>query len=258
MEKNKDCCILVTSCMEYKDVLKNFEFFFQKFWRDCPFRVILNVDGKVETTFPYDEIVVSPHKENLVRMRDVQIPSPYVIMMQEDHFLFDQVNTERILQCLEYAQKYDCGNLRLMQDPPCTDMFSESEDLLEYKPGKAYRISARAGLWKASYLKIFIDEFDDLWQMERLGQKRSLQLPEKVLCTRHRILPIFDAVHKGLYEDFAYFMLDANSLIPQRGVMSNKKKAIEYLKGAIIDWNPELVTSIQNRLNLGFKPKYKK
>lgn len=257
MQKNNDCSILVTSCAAYKDVLSNFEFLFNKFWKDCPFPTILNIDEKIDTSFPYDQIVVSPHKENLVRMRDVNISTPYVIMMQDDHFLFDHVNTADILQCIEYAKKYNCGNLRLLQDPIATDTFSESEKLLEYKPGKAYRIGARGGLWKTEYLKIFIDEFDDLWQMERHGQELSCLYPEKVLCTKFRILPMIDAVHKGKYEDFAAYLLDANAITPQRAIMSNKRKAIEYFKGAIIDWNPELVTRIQSKLNLGYKPKYK-
>lgn len=255
--KNSDCTILVTGCMAYQDVLTNFEYFFQKFWRDCPFPIILNIDGKIETDFPYDQIVVSPHKENLIRMRDVNISSPYVIMMQDDHLLFDHVDTDKILQCIEYAKKYNCGNLRLMQDPIATDIFSDSENLLEYKPGKAYRISARGGLWKTEYFKIFIDNFDDLWQMERHGQELSCQYEEKVLCTKFRTLPIIDAVHKGYYEDFAAFLLDANAITPTRAVMSNRQKAIEHFKGAIIDWNPELVTGIQTKLNLGYKPKYK-
>lgn len=257
MQKNTDCSILVTSCAAYKDVLSNFEFLFKKFWEDCPFAIILNIDEEVDTDFPYDQIVISPHKENLVRMRDVNISTPYVIMMQDDHFLFDHVDTSKILQCIEYAKKYNCGNLRLLQDPITKDIFSESEKLLEYKPGKAYRISARGGLWKTEYLKIFIDEFDDLWQMERHGQELSCQYPEKVLCTRFRTLPIIDAVHKGKYEDFAAFLLDANAITAQRATMSNKQKAIEYFKGTIIDWNPELITWLQSKLNLGYKPKYK-
>lgn len=256
--KNNNCTVIVTSCLAYKDVLENFEFFFKKFWGDCPFPIILNIDGKIDTTFPYDQIVISPHRENLIRMRDVEICTPYVIMMQDDHFLFDFVDSSKILYYIECARKYDCGNLRLMQDPKAEDIFSVEDNLMEYLPGKAYRISARGGIWKTDYFKILINEFDDLWQMERHGQKRSCTLPEKVLCTKYRVLPIIDAVHKGMYEDFAIFLLEANELIPARAAMSNKKKAIEHLKGAIIDWNPELVTSIQSRLNLGYKPKYKK
>jgi len=257
MQKNVDCSILVTSCAAYKDVLFNFEFLFKKFWTDCPFSIILNIDEEINTDFPYDKIVISPHKENLIRMRDVVIDTPYVIVMQDDHFLFSHVVTANILKCIEYAKKYNCGNLRLLQDPITNDVFSLSEELLEYKPGKAYRISARGGLWKTEYLKLFIDNFDDFWQMERHGQELSCRYPEKVLCTQFRTLPIIDAVHKGKYEDFAAFLLDANGIMPQREIMSNKRKAIEYLKGTIIDWNPELITWFQSKLNIGYKPKYK-
>jgi len=254
--KNSDCTILVTSHTEYLDVLQNFEFFFKKFWNDCPFPIILNINEEIETDFPYDQIVVSSHKANFSRMRDVVISTPYVIIMTDDHFLFDYVDTNKILQCIEYAKKYDCGNLRLIQDPITTDVFSDSENLLEYKPGKAYRISARGGLWKTEYLKVFMNEFDNLWEFELHGSKRSCMLPEKVLCTKYRILPIIDAVHKGRYEDFAIFLLEANERTPLRPTMSNKRKMIESIKGAIIDWNPELITSLQSKLNI--IPKRKK
>ena len=146
MEKNKECMVLVTSCYAYRDVLKNFEYFFHKFWPDCPFPVVLNIDKPLKDYgLDYDQVVVSPHKENLVRMRDVSFTTPYVILMQDDHFLFDQVDNDHILRCIQNAKKYNCGNLRLIQDPKTPEVFSEAEQLLEYKPGKAYRISARGG-----------------------------------------------------------------------------------------------------------------
>lgn len=258
MEKNMKCTVLVTSCDAYKDVLYNFEFLFKKFWSDCPFPVYLNIDKEVDTTMPYDNIIISDYKQNLVRMRAVEIKTPYVIMMQDDHFLFDKVDNSKILKCIEFAEKYDCGNLRLIQDPPTEDVFSESENLLEYKKGKAYRISARGGLWNAEYFRNYIDNFEDLWQMERHGQELSNKLDKKILCTKYRTLPIIDAVHKGMYEDFASILMEANELETQRPVMPSKVKAKEAIKGAIIDWNPELITSIQARLNVGFKPKYNK
>ena len=38
--------------------------------------------------------------------------------------------------------------------------------------------------------------------------------------------------------------------------MSNLLKVKEYLKAAILDWNPELITGIQDKFDLGYKHKY--
>ncbi len=257
MEKNRECTILVTSCYAYRDVLRNFEIFFRKYWSDCPFPVYLNIDRPVKKyAIDYDEVIISDHKENLLRMRDVTFKTPYVLMMQDDHFLFDQVDNEKILRCIQYARKYHCGNLRLLQDPKTAVVFSKTERLLEYKPGSAYRISARGGLWNTEYLNLFIHKFKDLWEMERYGKSFSSQIPMRVLCTRDRILPMIDAVHKGCYEEFACALLEANGIVPKRKQISSLSKAKESLKGAVLEINPALITDIQAKLNIGYKMKY--
>lgn len=257
MEKNKDCVILVTSCYKYKDVLKNFEIFFTKHWSDCPFEIWLSMDKTVDTDYKYDKIILSDHPQNMLRMRDIQFTTPYVIMMQDDHWLIEDVDTEKILNCIDFAKKYDCGNLRLLRDPMTQEVFSEEEKLFIYNPGTAYRISARGGLWNTQYLELFINKYADFWELERFGNDYSCKLPQKVLATKNRVLPIIDAVHKGKYEDFALFMLDANEIEPERPAMSSKEKFIESLKAAILGINPDLITKMQSKLNIGYKAKYK-
>ena len=256
--RENDCIVLVTSCYKYIDVLHNFEFFFRKHWSDCPFEIWLSIDKPVETEFHYDKVIISNHPENLVRMRDIDFSTPYVIMMQDDHWLIEDVNTNRIRECIKLAKKYRCGNLRLLRDPFTDEVFSKEEDLYIYKPGKAYRISARGGLWRTEYLKRFIDQYDDFWNMERYGQEYSCRMKSKVLATKHRVLPIIDAVHKGKYEDFALFMLDANNIEPQRKGETACERMIDSLKGAILEINPELITMIQAKFSIGYKPKYSK
>ena len=255
--ERKDCTVLITSCYAYRDVLYAFEVFFEKHWPDCPFPLVLNVDKEIpDLKLHYDRIVISEHEANLVRMRDIAFDTPYVIMIQDDHFLFDDVDTDAILEAISLAKKYSCGNLRLIQDPRTAVPFENETGLMEYLPGQAYRISARGGLWETAYLKRFIDAFDDFWGMERNGQELANSIDQKVLCTKKRILPIMDAVHKGYYEEFAYMMLEANGIEASREVMPNRMKVKEYLKGAILDINPDLITKLQAKLNIGYKKKY--
>lgn len=256
---NSKCIVLVTSCMKYGDVLCNFEILFRRYWPDCPFRVWLNIDEEwKDRTGLYDRIIVSHHPENLVRMREVPFDTPYVIVMQDDHFLIAPVDNGKVLNALSLAEKYHTGNLRLIQDPRTDEIFSEKDNLREYKPGAAYRISARGGLWDTEYFKKFINEFRDFWEMERRGQSFSESLPQKVLCTSGRVLPMIDAVHKGKYEEFVRDILEANGLQAGRPVLTARERLKECVKAAIIESNPELVTHIQEKLNIGFKPKYKK
>ncbi len=255
---NKDCVIVVTSCFKYRDVLNKFEFFFQKYWSDCPFEVWLSIDKTIDSEFKYDKIIVSDNPQNLLRMRAIEFSTPYVIMMQDDHWLINDVDTKKILQCIEFAKKYDCGTLRLLRDPITNDVFSSSEELYIYNPGAAYRISARGGLWNTQYLELFINKYIDLWEMERFGNDFANSLPQKVLATKYRVLPIIDAVHKGKYEDFAAFLLDANNIDLDREVLSAKEKCVAAFKATVLNMNPSLITKIQSFFNIGYKPKYKK
>ena len=257
MIKNSDCVVLVTSCYNYRDVLDKFEFFFKKHWLDCPFEVWLNIDKEIKTNYKYNRVIISDHPQNLVRMRDIEFTTPYVLMMQDDHWLIEDVSNDEILKCIDIAKKYNCGNLRLLRDPKTEEVFSNDEELYIYRPGKAYRISARGGLWNTEYLKGFIRRFDDFWQMERFGQEYSNSIDMKVLATKYRCLPIIDAVHKGKYEDYAMFMLDANGIEIDRAVMSAKERLIDSLKSFIFELNPDVITKIQATLNIGYKPKYK-
>ncbi|WP_027203356.1 hypothetical protein [Butyrivibrio fibrisolvens] len=257
--KRQDCIVLVTSCKAYEDVLKNFDYLFAKNWPDCPFQVWLNTDAEYDDTLGiYDKIIVSKHPQNLIRMRDIVFEAPYTIVLQDDHFLMCPVDTKKVLASLELAQKYHTGILRLIQDPRTNNWFSENENLMEYVPGTAYRISARGGLWDTSYLKKFIDKYDDFWEMERKGQSFSDSLDQKILCTRFRTLPITDAVRKGKYEEFARDVLEANDLIPERPVLTARERLKECVKAAIFEMNPNSIAHIQEKLNIGFKPKYKK
>ena len=103
----------------------------------------------------------------------------------------------------------------------------------------------------------FIDKYDDFWQMEQQGQIFSCSLPERVLCTKYRTLPMIDAVHKGYYEDFAIMLLEANGIEPSRTTASGKIKLKETLKGVIWEINPDLIMKLQNYLKIGHRQKYK-
>lgn len=255
---NRKCSILITSCYAYRDVLKIFEVLFKKYWKDCPFEIILSIDRKIETDFPYDRVVISKKNGNLERMRQVDIKTPYVIMLQDDHFLFDYVDNEKIFHYIELAEKYNTGNLRLFQDPKTNTVFNKKEKLMFYKQGTAYRISARGGLWNTLYFEKFVNTYKDLWDMERNGQQMADNMKQLVLATKFRILPIIDAVSKGKYLPFVEYLLEANEIEIERPIKTDIDCLKDDIKTFIFNLNPNMIARIQAMFNIGYKPKYKK
>ena len=80
------------------------------------------------------------------------VTTPYVLLLQEDFLLYDNVDTELIRSIIDLAIKYDAGNIRFVIDPETENVYSKEDNLLEYKRGMAYRLSMQAGLWKTNYL----------------------------------------------------------------------------------------------------------
>lgn len=44
IKTDKNLSIVIYSCYKNKDMWQAFSFFFQKFWNDCPFKVVLLTD----------------------------------------------------------------------------------------------------------------------------------------------------------------------------------------------------------------------
>lgn len=203
---NKDLTILMTSCDAYSDVLKIHDELFRRHWRNCPFDKILAIDKlnyDMQDYSLWNKIIeVGRNAEGVLNGQRVteglrHVTTPYVLLLQEDFLLYDNVDTELIRSVIDLAIKYDAGNIRFVIDPETENVYSKEDNLLEYKRGMAYRLSMQAGLWKTNYLYNIMSKYKNGSEFEREGSFESSRYKEPILAWGGGGVSIFKCNTKG-------------------------------------------------------------
>jgi len=103
----KDCAIVVSTCDGYSDIWNAFFTLFKKYWPDNPFPVYLNsetLDIKDDDISILTLKALSSELSWTRRLKEalIRIDAEYIVFMLDDFFLYDIVDTERILDFLQY------------------------------------------------------------------------------------------------------------------------------------------------------------
>lgn len=253
--------VIVASCDNYSDLWRPFSVLFRKYWKDCPYDSVLVTETAVTDKEPYifDKIIACGKGVGWADRLAIglhEVKTPYVILLCDDYFLCDHVDTNKIRGLLGLAQKYHVGYFPMIKSPETCAVFSETEGLVEFKKGTAYCIATQAGIWDVDFLKQLAKGYNSIWEFERLGSFQCAGLEQPILGTRQMVFPFEDVVHKGKWEEFGVRLCDRNGIeidFSRRGKMSHLMAAKEHLKGAILDVNPTLVVKFQNLFGLGKK-----
>jgi hypothetical protein len=251
--------ILVTSCDKYSDLWAPFSQLFNKYWSDCPYPVYLITESPNETTpeFCFDKVIPCGKVGwgDRLSMALEQVETPYVMLLCDDYFLCDRVDSGLIAHYVNLAQKYNAGNLRLIPNPKHTRIFSSEANLGEYDKKTAYCIATQAGIWDTIFLTRLAKGYNSIWEFERLGSFRP-DLTQPLLGTLDIQFPFEDVVHKGKWEHFGIRLCLRNGIQidgSRRQALSDIDYVREHLKGAVLALNPTLVVKFQNLLGLGKK-----
>lgn len=101
MAYNKFCTVLVNSCDRYQEAWNPFFSLFRKFWKECPFEVVLATETYNYSDFNVRTIntgngVWSKRLNTVLR----KIDTPYVLFFLEDYFLHAPVRHEAFMEVL--------------------------------------------------------------------------------------------------------------------------------------------------------------
>lgn len=241
MSGEKKCTVLVTSCDAYEDIEKGFLTLFRRYWGDCPFEVVLLTETKGEEGF--DRVIRTGRGKSwsamLVEALE-EINSDYVLMLMNDYFLSEKVDTGLINRRIEEMQEADALSYRLVPEPPTAIK------------NTAYSISCKATIWNREFLKELASKTGSAWDFERRG---SFMFDEEdkrpIMVAKEREFPFIDIVHKGYWEPNEIAFLEREQIpydFKVRGLPPLKVKISEMIKGKIFWWCPNLVTRLQNWL----------
>ncbi len=252
-----DCTVLVVSCDAYADVIPPFVSLWRKFWPDCPFETVLLTETIGCEGF---DRVLSVGKCNdwaprISRALD-QISTPYLLLVLNDYYLSEQVDTDRIVCRLKEAKRFDALNLRLCPNPPGKKLLGNG-DLLEMSKNVAYCITCQVGIWNRDFFAGLLSRVKSAWEFERYGSFMVGDETRPLLVTPTKEFPFVDAVHKGYWERIGVEVCSRNGIavdFSARGLPPLSVKIREGIKSlifAIFPWT--LIVRVQNLFGIGKK-----
>ena len=251
MPRNSDCTILVASCDAYADVLAHFETFFAKFWPDCPFAAVLVTETERSSNGIFSRQVACGRGMSwsamLVKALDT-IHTPFVVLMMDDYFLSEKVDTAHFLRRLDDAKRLNAASLRLIPSPATYRSIDETFGV--YAPNTAYCVSCQVSIWARDFIRGIASATTSAWEFERRGSFMCGGEKRPFLVTRKKEFPFIDAVHKGCWEKFAVGLCAKNGValdFSRRPPPPLKKRMVEFLKAAAFKIFPiNWIVKVQN------------
>lgn len=166
-----DCSVLVNSCDKYSEAWVPFFYLFRKYWPNCKCPIFLNTETK---KFTEDGVVTlnSVNESWSSRLRNAlsQIETDYIILLLEDFFLMDYVQTDKIDEFLDTMRKDPSIAViypKQIRDYDQRDNYHPSLIRMETNTNHRYLINFQAGIWRREALLNLINDGLTPWQIER-------------------------------------------------------------------------------------------
>lgn len=201
MKTNSDLSILVLSSDAYQPIIKIWDFYFQKNWKDCPYKAY-TVCNKTkyesekvecfETGVEYDEF--ANHFKPMVLHALNKIKTKYVLFMVEDQIIVNPVINENISQALNYMDKHDITKLRCLSMPEPDEPLIEEEGIITNKNfgfislDNEYRCSLQSAIWnKERFIELLNvqEDYYSGWNLEVGQHFRDHSKQWKFMACRH-------------------------------------------------------------------------
>ena len=225
----------------YSDMWPTFFECKKKFWKDCPYPMVLaNNEKSVDIK---DLHVINCGKEaqwsTRTRIALESIESKYVLFLLEDLFISDKVNTEEIQAAIELMEKDNLDYYKIMTFSKIgTRNYKGIQYLHEIPASWPYGISLQAAIWNREYFLEMVGEEDYnpwVFEVDRLEEEENAADPQKVVGVfdDRNIMNICHMVVQGKY---------------LRGAVSRMEKVgVKVDTGArgMMPWKDYLVYSIK-------------
>lgn len=250
--KSEQLSIIIYSCWKNREMWEIFSVLFRKYWKDCPYQIILVTD-KIHHTdekYVFTKIIEKDDTWALMIKEAIkQAETPYVMLWMDDYLLCDYINNSDIEKQLERAINLHAGNMRLVESPKCNGKYNNNDRIGYYKIGEAYSLSTQVGIWDANFLSKIIKDEWSAWEFERIASLQKDCPEQPILVSLDYTFPYEEGVRKGKWMVAGAKLCQRNGIkidTSVRPIMTNKEMARIYFQGAILDWNPSLVVKVQN------------
>lgn len=177
MENN--CTLLVGSCDGYSDLWDPFFELLNRYWPDLPYDVVLSTETLKYNNDKIKVNVIHPSNPKCSWTERIsetlkKITTDYVVFILDDFFLFDNVNTAKVQECLKWL-KEDSKIVNFTFWPTATDGLDCKYNGFEERPKVAkYKVAAILAIWNKKAMLKYLDGLDEnAWKWEVDATKRS-------------------------------------------------------------------------------------
>ena len=142
---NKRCDVVVLTCDKYEDAWEPFFILKDRYWKDCKYKTYLITETK---KCKYCETININENIWSKRVRDglSKLKSDYVIILLEDFFIRENVDSKRIEFCMNnFPKNAACFNFEFSLDK--NDLESDIEGFKIKTKESSYKCSCQAALW---------------------------------------------------------------------------------------------------------------
>lgn len=192
------CAVLVCSSDGYQDLWRPFFHLFWRYWPDCPFPVYLGSglkshdDGRVVTLYSPERNWTASCRHHLE-----QIESEYVLLLLEDFFLNQPVDSSAIHANLITLHSLSGSVLRLVPKPGPDILLSSHPGIGRLHRDAPYRVSLQAAIWNRMDLLALLYDRESAWEFEWNGTERSRVFPSPFLATEKTALGYEHVIERG-------------------------------------------------------------
>ena len=123
-----------------------------------------------------------------------QIKEKYILLMLEDLFVAEPVDTARILKLVEWIAENSPACVRLQ---PASGMVpTQHQGICHLPPGIAYRSSTVLSIWRKDVLLDLLRSGESIWQFEVIGSARTDKYPD-FYATQAPHIQVWNGVIRG-------------------------------------------------------------
>lgn len=199
--RNEQMAILVISCDKYADLWYVFFDLWAKFWPDCPYQMYIGSNYIKCERENVNSICIGEDlswAENVSKMLD-QIDESYVLIMMEDVYLCERVDSERFKKLLSYVVEHKLDCLHLRNHLTGIRRLDKKLGIQCIEAGSPYYVHAVDCIWRKDTMKRFLVPGYNAWDFELKNSKTVRPGEQNFAAVEKDMFVVKNGVVRGKY-----------------------------------------------------------
>ena len=183
------CTVVVCSCDKYENTWIPFFTVLKNCWKDNPFPIVLNTESKSFTMNDMDIKCLQLFKDkkekswsDRLKANLKAINTKYVIILLEDFFMEKDVDTNKIIKCMNWMENDNTITCFNFYKTICKKKDCQYPEFSQRTRFSQYKFNTQACLWNREDLISYLRRDENPWVWEFVGNIRSFFVNKKFYC----------------------------------------------------------------------------